>query len=125
MKHHMHLYSITFSDERYWKVIASGGLSRSSAWLANQEILGLLDETRDVRVLIDLRAVRGRPDMVTSILQAEMLATHPHMHTHRIAVIDLEQNTPWMHDEMLCLSNRGLPVQFFTAEAEALRWMLA
>ena len=75
-------------------------------------------------MVIDLRAVEGRPDMVTSILQAELLAKQPHMHTHRIAVIDLACNETWMQDEMLCLSNRGLPVHFFTGEDEAARWVM-
>ena len=120
----MHVYSISFVEGGYWKVVASGTLTRDSVWLANPELLGLLNDARDIRMLIDLRAVQGRPDMVTSILQAEILARQPHVHTHRIAVIDLERNATWMQDERLCLSNRALPVHFFTVEDEAARWVM-
>jgi hypothetical protein len=119
----MHLYSTTFAEEGYWKIVASGELSRDSVWLAHEEVLHLLDETSGVRMVIDLRAVDGRPDMITSILQAELLAHRAQMYTHRIAVIDLELNRTWVADEVLCLSNRGLPIRFFTGEAEALRWI--
>lgn len=87
------------------------------------DILGLLTGQSDVRLLVDLRAVTGRPDIVASILQAEALAGHPGMYTHRIAVVDSEANRKWMTDEMLCLSNRGLPIRFFTAEEDAVYWL--
>jgi hypothetical protein len=122
---HMHSFSITFEAGIYWKVTASGSMTRDTGWLVRRDILDLLNQRSSVRLLVDLRATVGRPDIVTSILQAEMLAQQPIMFTHRIAVVDLEENRKWMTDEMLCFSNRGLPIRFFLSEEDATHWLSA
>jgi hypothetical protein len=122
---HMHSFSVSLEDGVYWKVTASGELSRDIGWLEQGDILSLLTGQTSVRLLVDLRAVRGRPDIVASILQAEKLARRPDMYTHRIAVVDLDENQRWMTDEMLCFSNRGLPIRFFLNEADAAHWLSA
>lgn len=121
----MHSFSVTMENGVFWKIIATGELSRDSGWLVQGDILEHLIGQSDVRLLVDLRAVIGRPDIVASILQAETLAGYPGMYSHRIAVLDSVENRKWMTDEMLCLSNRGLPIRFFTGEQDAMNWLSA
>ncbi len=121
----MHSYSVSFEDGIFWRVTATGEMTRDAGWLVQSDILSLLSGQESVRLLVDLRPVTGRPDIVASILQAETLAQYPSMFTHRIAVVDAEENRKWMTDEMLCFSNRGLPIRFFTNELEAQQWLSA
>lgn len=121
----MHSYSVSFEDGIFWRVTATGEMTRDAGWLVQSDILSLLSGQESVRLLVDLRPVTGRPDIVASILQAETLAQYPSMFTHRIAVVDAEENRKWMTDEMLCFSNRGLPIRFFTNEQEAQQWLSA
>jgi hypothetical protein len=121
----MHSYSITFEEGVFWRVTASGAMARDTGWLLQSDILDLLNGHTSIRLLVDLRATEGRPDIVASILQAEAMTRQASMFTHRIAVVDLEENRKWMTDEMLCFSNRGLPVRFFTSEQDATQWLSA
>jgi len=100
-------------------------MARDTGWLLQDDILDLLSGQTSVRLLVDLRSTDGRPDIVASILQAEALARKASMFTHRIAVVELEENRKWMTDEMLCFSNRGLPIRFFTNEQDAIQWLSA
>ena len=106
------------------KIILSGKAPDDTGWLLHHEILEILRSRQGERLLVDITAVQGRSNIVEAISRADRLRGEHHIHSHRIAVLELLQNQRVAQDEELVLSNRGIPVRFFFGEAEAMKWLV-
>ena len=105
------------------KIILSGKAPDDTGWLLHHEILEILRSRKGERLLVDITAVEGRSNIVEAITRADQLRGEKHIHSHKIAVVELLQNHTIAQDEELVLSNRGIPVRFFFGEDEAMTWL--
>jgi hypothetical protein len=106
------------------KIILSGNAPDDTGWLLHHEILEILRSRKGERLLVDITAVQGRSNIVEAISLANRLRGEDHIHSHRIAVVELLQNQTTARNEEVVLANRGIPVRFFFGEEEATKWLV-
>ncbi len=108
----------------FHKIVITGKNPGDLGWLMHQEVLSVIKKLPGEKLLIDITALEGRPDIVRSIHLADSIRKETKLDLHKMAIVERAENKATASDEELVLSNRGIPIRFFYDEAGALKWLM-
>jgi hypothetical protein len=108
----------------FHKIVITGRNPGDLGWLMHQEVLSVIKRLSGEKLLIDITALEGRPNIVKSIQVADSIRKEAKLDLHKMAIVEREENKATASDEELVLANRGLPIRFFFNEEGALKWLM-
>jgi hypothetical protein len=109
---------------RYHQLKIAGTVEYGSGQALHPEVMKFLGKHPGAPFLLDITALKGRPDLLQSIQTVEEMPKDKIPLVGRLAVLDdISNRTSAIISESM-MTNRGINVKFFFDEAMALNWLL-
>lgn len=112
-------------NEEILVITLSGQASEHNAAEIVREVIGIANEKRPRRVLVDSRNLRGQPGFADTYFLAREYPLQDAYITPRIAVINREENRSLASFRETTTWNLGLNIRYFSDPDEAIVWLRA